>query len=247
MKQVKNPGFLEKLPDGSVVFTCPHAEIIVPMDYFEHNIADIVGREIDIFGLFNILVWNTPDIDEEKPKKYFYKFKSRIRMIPSSIEEGIDDEGKKQMILHFNEGAVFISTVHLQKDINVARTMLDIMTMGYLPAVIPYDEIAQYWTDVNIYNGVGLDTISQTSIEMIVSALCRDPRDPTVPFRHTLASYPQTNLHDWRIINIRTLPRYSDTFASLVAGDPRQNVVTMISKQRAGKKQKENPIEKVIL
>jgi hypothetical protein len=248
MKKINNPDFLEKLPDSSVIFTCPHAEIIIPQDYFDHNIAEIVGKEIDMFGLFNILVWRTPDIDDEKPKKYFYKFKSRIRTVPSSIEEGKRDEnGAKQTVLHYNEGATFIVTTNLQKSIDVARQMLDIMTRGYLPNIIPYDEIAAYWTDVNIYNGVSLDTMSQISIEMMVATLCRDPDDLSRPFRHRLRDDPGIGQHDWKILNIQRLPRYSDAWASLISGDPRGNLVSVISRQRQGKKQRESPIEKAVI
>jgi hypothetical protein len=248
VKKISNPNFLEKLADGSVIFTCPHAEIIIPQDYFDHNIAEIVGKEVDMFGLFNILVWETPDIEDETPKKYFYKFKSRIRTVPSSIEEGKrNEEGAKQTILHYNEGATFIVTVNLQKSIDVARQMLDIMTWGYLPNIIPYEEIAAYWTDVNIYNGVNLDTMSQISIEMMVATLCRDPDDLSRPFRHRLRDDPKIDHHAWKILNIKRLPRYSDTWSSLISGDPRGNLVSVISRQRQGKKQRESPIEKAVL
>jgi hypothetical protein len=248
MNKVTKPNFLEKLPDDSVIFTCPHAEIIIPQEYFDHNIAEIIGKEVDMFGLFHIFVWSTPDIDNETPKKYFYKFKSRIRTVPSSIEEGKRDErGQKQTILHYNEGATFITTLHLQVSTDVARQMLDIMTLGYLPNIIPYEDIAAYWTDVNIYNGVSLNAISQTSIEMMVATLCRDPHDMSKPFRHTLRDNPKTGPHDWKILNIRRLPRYSDAWASLISGDPRGNIVSIISRERDGKPRKESPIEKAVL
>jgi hypothetical protein len=247
MTKVANPSFLEKLPNDSVIFTCPHAEIILPEDYFVHNIAEIVGKEVDMFGLFHILVWNTFDIEAEKPKKYFYKFKSRIRSIPSSIEEGRGEDGNKQRTLHFNEGSTFISNINLQPNVDVARQMLDIMTLGYLPNIISYDEIAEYWTNVNLYNGISLDSMSQTSIEMMVASLCRDPKDLSRPFRYKLKEDPKTNLYDWKILNIRRLPRYSNTWASLISGDPRGNIVSVISREREGKGQLESPIEKAIL
>jgi hypothetical protein len=248
MKKIDNPDFLEKLPDGSVIFTCPYAKIILPQDYFDHGIAEIIGKEVDVFGLFNILVWKTPDVDDETPIKYFYKFKSRIRSIPSSIEEGGRDEnGKKQIILHYNEGATFIVTVNLQTTIDVARQMLDIMTMGYLPNIIPYNEIAAYWTDVNTYNGVSLSAMSQICVEMMVATLCRDPDDMSRPFRYRLREDPKISQHAWKILNIRRLPRYSDAWASLISGDPKSNIVSVISRQRQGKPQHESPIENAVI
>jgi hypothetical protein len=248
MKKINNPDFLEKLEDSSVIFTCPHAEIILPQDYFDHGIAEIVGKEVDLFGLFNILVWKTADIDNEVPKKYFYKFKSRIRTAPSSIEEAKRDaSGRKQIGLHYNEGATFIVTTNLHATIDVARQMLDIMTNGYLPNIIPYEEIPAYWTDTNVYNKVSLATMSQTCIEMMVATICRDPDDMSRPFRHRLREDQNIGQNDWKILNIRRLPRYSDAWASLISGDPRGNIVSVISRQRAGKKQMESPIEKAVM
>jgi hypothetical protein len=248
MKKITNPNFLEKLPDDSVIFTCPYAEIKLPQDYFDHGIAEIIGKEVDMFGLFNILVWQTSDIEDETPKKYFYKFKSRIRSVPSSIEEsGRDETGQKQIVLHYNEGATFIASVNLQTTIDVARQMLDIMTLGYLPNIIPYNEIAAYWTDVNTYNGVSLSAMSQISIEMMVATLCRDPDDMSRPFRYRLREDPNISQYAWKILNVRRLPRYSDAWSSLISGDPKGNIVSIISRQRQGKPQRESPIEKAVI
>jgi hypothetical protein len=202
-----------------------------------------------MFGLFDILVWDNPDVDSTKPHRYFYRFKSRIRSSPSSIEEkGRSAEtGQKQTILHYNEGATFIASTNLQVDVQIARQMLDIMTLGYLPPNIEYDRIAEYWTDTNLFNGIGLDNISQTSIEMMVATLCRDKEDLSKPFRHRLRDKASTDKTGWKMINIRLLPRYSDLFASLISGNPRGNIVSVISQQKQGKQQKESPIEKAII
>jgi hypothetical protein len=125
--------------------------------------------------------------------------------------------------------------------------MLDIMRIGYITNIMSYEEIAEYWTDVNIYNGISLDSMSQTSIEMMVATLCRDPKDLSRPFRHRLREDPSVSLYSWKILNIRRLPRYSNTWASVISGDPRGNLVSIIARQREGKKQSSSPVENAIL
>jgi len=247
MKKAENITWNKKLPDNSVIFTCPHAEIAIPQDYFDHYIAEVVGKQVDVFGLFEIKIWSTEDIENEIPKAYFFKFKGRIRTVPTQMKEGRSSAGTKQTILSYDEGATFVVSTNLQTDSDVARQMLDIMTMGYLPNVIPYEEIAQYWTDVNIFNGISLDSMSQSAIEMIVSEIVRDPLDLSRPFRHRLRDDPKFSRTAWKIINIHNIPKFTSTFASLTSGDPRSNLVSVISRQRQGKQQRTSPLEDAIL
>ena len=239
--------WMRKRPDSSVEFTCPHAEIIVPQDYFDHRIAEYDGNQVDIFGLFEFRIWKTDDIEHETPDKFFFKFKSRIRTCPNHIREDRDMDGKKYTVLEYDEGAIFIKSCDLQTDSDVARQMLDIMTMGYLPNIMPYDDIAQYWTDVNVFNGINLNSMSQSSIEIIVSEICRDPKDLSRPFRHRLRDEPEFNRNLWKILNIRNIAKYTSTFASIISGDPRGNLVSVISRRRQGKAQSTSPIEDAIL
>jgi hypothetical protein len=89
--------------------------------------------------------------------------------------------------------------------------------------------------------------MSQSSIEIIVSEICRDPKDLSRPFRHRLRDEPDFNRNGWKIINIRLIPKFTSAFASLISGDPRGNLVSVISRQRQGKSQRPSPVEDAIL
>ena len=122
------------------------------------------------------------------------------------------------------------------------------MTLGYLPNVFPYEDIADYWTQVNAFNGVKISSMSQASIELIVSEIARDPKDPSRTFRSKLKGFPKTNRYAWKLINIRQIPRYTSVFASITSGDPKGNLISIISRQRNnGNNQKESPVEDAIL
>lgn len=239
--------FIEVNKDKTATFSCQYAEIELPQPYFDHGISEFVGHNVEAFGLFEIKVWNSPEIETTKPTKYFFKFKSKISMTPSSIREGRSSDGEKTEILCFNQGATFINSVDMRADAATASKMLDLATLGYVPNILPYEEIAQYWSDVNVFNGINLSRMSQTSIELIVSELCRDPKDYSRSFRKRLRDDPKFDRNNWKMINIKYISRFSSVFSSLTSGDPKGNLVSIISKTRSGVAQKDSPMEDSIL
>lgn len=247
----KDIDFLKELDDGSVVFT-KYATIIVPDKYFEKHIAEFIGSSVSIFGLITINVYDTEIDDDDNLDKapfneFFFKFKSMILMQPSNIIEIRNKDGEKEWKLIFNKGSAFIKNKNIVVDSAVASKMLDIVMLGYFPNVIPYEEIAKYWTDVNNFNGVGLSAMGQKIIEMIISELCRDPQNQARAFRHKLRDDPKTDKTKYKMINIRLLPKYNSFFSSLTSGDPRGNLISIIGRSRNGEGQRESPVEQAIL
>lgn len=241
--------FLKELKDGSVVFTCAKAEIEFPESFIDHKIAEIVGKDVKILGLIEIKIYDTEeDVENNHSRNVFFKHIGMIVTCPSSISDvrhkGVDD---KFINLTFKEGDAFIKNKNITQDSKVASIILDLMTSGYFPNVIPYDEIAQYWADASAYNGVGLSAMSQSSIELIVSELCRDPKNLAKSFRHKIAEDPHTDRMKWKMINIKLLPRYSSVFSSITSGDARNNIISIVSRLRNGETQLDSPVEDAIL
>ena len=253
LNKVKNINFLQETEDHAVIFTCDYAEIDVPQDYFDKRIAEMIGKDVNMFGLFEIKVYEAgideDDIDERTPyKPYFFKHKGMVHCSPSVIKEKRDPStGEKVLTLVFRHGDALIKNTVIAVNTEVASTMLDLMTLGYLPPVFPYEDIAQYWSDVNTFNGIKIGSMSQASIELIVSEVARDPKNPAKTFRSKLRDNPGTNRNGWKLINIREIPKYSSVFASIGAGDPKTSIISQIARQRDGESQKESPVEDAIL
>ena len=253
LNKVTNIDFLKENEDHSVVFTCNYAEIDIPQDYFDKNIAEMIGKDINMFGLFEIKVYDAnveeDDIDEHTEfKTYFFKHKGMINCSPSSIKEKRDPStGEKIMTLVFRNGDKFIKNTVIAVNNAVASTMFNLMTLGYLPPIFPYEDIAQYWSDVNAFNGVKIGSMSQASIELIVSELARDPRNLSRTFRAKLRDNPNINRNGWKLINVREIPKYTSVFASIGAGDPKSSIISQIARQRDGASQKDSPVEDAIL
>lgn len=240
--------WLTRLDNGAYIFSCPYAEIDVPVEYFDTGIAEVIGDNVRLFGLFTIKCWFDEDIEKTKPKLFFFKFHSKILTSPSRLEDSVDENGNKVLKLCFDEGSPFLVNESTNPDLEVAQTFLDIMTLGYLPNVISYEEITRYWTAVNDMNGIKLkEVFHRSAYEMLVSEIIRDPLDLSRPFRLRLRDDPDFSLNGWNIVNIRLLPRYSSTFASVMSGNPKGNIVSIISRERSGKKMKGSPIEEAIL
>ena len=239
--------FLKEEKDGSVVFTCERAEIQFPEEYVDHKIAEITGKDVRIFGLFEIKIYDTED-DGAKPRHVFFKHVGMITTCPSSISDTrIKGDDNKYILLSFKKGDAFIKNKNITVDSGVATVMLNIMTLGYFPNVMPYEDIAHYWADVSAYNGVSLDAMSAASIELIVSDLMRDPRNIAKPFRSKLKEDTKANRYGYKPINVRYLPRYTSVFSSIIAGDPKNNIISMISRLRSGEQPAVSPVEEAIL
>lgn len=242
----KDIDFLKEEKDGSIVFTCDSAEICFPEEYIDHKIAEIVGKDVKIFGLLEIKAYDTEET--KKPRRVFFKHVGMIVTCPTSISDlRIKGDDNKYILLSYKKGDPFIKNKNITVDSNVASVMLNVMTLGYFPNVMPYEEIAHYWADVSSYNGVSLDAMSASSIELIVSDLMRNPRNMAKSFRTKLKEDPKTDRYSYKAINVRWLPKYTSVFASLTAGDPKGNITSMISKLRNGEQQLNSPVEDAIL
>lgn len=241
--------FLKELKDGSVVFTCAKAEIEFPESFIDHKIAEIVGKDVRILGLIELKIYETEeDIANNNAKHKFFKHEGMIVTCPSVITDvrhkGEDD---KFICLTYKEGDAFIQNKNITQDSGVASTVLNLMTSGYFPNVINYDEIAQYWADASAYNGVSLSAMSQSSVELIISELCRDPKNLARSFRHKIAEDAKADRMKWKMINIMLLPRYTSVFSSITSGNARNNVISIVSRLRNGEEQVKSPVEDAIL
>lgn len=244
-----NINFLQEQKDGSVIFTCAQAEIEFPESFIDHDIAEIVGKDVRILGLFEIKIYDTlEDIEHNRSRNVFFKHIGKIITCPSSIKDvrrkGEDD---KYINLTYKQGDAFIQNKHITVDSGVASTILNLMTSGYFPSVLNYDEIAQYWADASAYNGVSLSALSQSSMELIISELCRDPKNLARAFRHKIKDDPKTNRRNWKMINIVSLPKYSSVFSTLTSGNARNNLISIVSRLRKGETQVDSPVEDAIL
>jgi hypothetical protein len=232
-------------PNKEVIFTKPYGEIIIPAEYMDHNIAEIIGQEVDTFGLFNFYVYDSYDVENIKPRVFFFKFPSRIRMAPSSIGDRRGEKGEKEYVLKFEEGDTLITSTAIQENSDVARQMIDIMFNAYLPEAIPYHEIHQFWTQVNRFNGVK-PAASEAVLELVVSELARDPNDLSRPFRLLMRDDRNVSSGARKLINIKNIPKYNSTFASVTSGNAKQGITSSIARRRQGKPDKSSPIETAI-
>lgn len=244
--------YFEETKEGAIILKCAKAELEFPEEFIDHDIAEIVGKDISIFGLFEMKVYETEeDVENNTPKHLFFKQIGRILTSPSSIadirHEISEEKNDKYYLLSYKLGDQFIKNKNIIVDSNVANTVLNIFTLGYFPNVLNYEELAEYWVNASAYNGVSLSGLSQRSIELIISEICRDSSDLTRPFRYKLKDNPKTDHKSWKLINIRMLPKYASVFSSLTSGDARNNLVSMVSRLRNGGKQIESPLEDAIL
>ena len=241
--------FLQEQKDGSVIFTCAKAEIEFPEVYIDRGIAEILGKDVKILGLIELKIYDTDkDVELKRSRNIFFKHVGMIITCPSAITDvrrkGEDD---KYINLSYKTGDMFIQNKNITVNSKVADTILSLMTSGYFPNVLDYEEVADYWSKSTTYNGVKMDSMSQSSIELIVSELCRDSKNLAKSFRHRIKEDPKTDRKKWKMINIVQLPRYSSVFSTLTSGDARNNLISIVSRLRNGEQQVDSPVEDAII
>lgn len=232
--------------DKQFLLKKPYAEVHIPEDYIEHGIATIIGEEIEMFGLFDILVWNSEDIEKEKPVKVAFTFPSKIRSVPSRIDRRkVGDEG--EYIFEYHQDDVFIKSTQVAQSSDVARAFIDILFKGYVPDSLSYDTIHDFWKKCNDINSVNLN-VSDVVLETILSVFARDPHQLEIPFRIALNDQRKGyNGFSRRMVRVTDIPRFNSTFASLSSGDPKQGITASINRHRSGGEDNPSPIEDAIL
>lgn len=240
-----NPYPFLKLDKDQVLFTYPHGEVIIPDSYIQHGIAEIIGQEVETFGLFYFHVWDTYEFENKKPVSYLYKFPSKIRLCPSTIVDRRNENKEKEYVLTFTENDAFIKTTLIPKSSSVSSAMIDILFKGYLPEHIKYSEIHDLWVQCDKINAVDLK-VSESIRELIIGELARSRADLSQPFRSVLAKDPTHNLLDYKTVQIVSLPRYNSAFASLTSADAKHGITVSAVRKRRGQKDKVSPVEEAI-
>lgn len=224
----------------------PYAEVHIPQDFIEHGIATIIGQEIELFGLFDILVWETEDKEASKPTKIAFSFPSMIRTVPSRIDhKKVGDEG--EYIFEYSPEDLFIKTTRVAKVADISRAFVDILFKGYIPDSISYDELPRFWAKCNQLNGVNM-RVMNVVIEVIIAAFARDPNQMEIPFRIGFGDKRKKYTpYSRKLVRVMDLPRLTSTFASLSSADPKQGITTSIVGKRTGRSESPTPVEDAIL
>ena len=231
------PKFLKR--DGDSLLFNQEGQFVfyVPELYFDRGNAEIKGEYINLLGILDYTIFNPngsniglkrfyfptiflckPSRIEKVKKLHLKKALSTKVLLNSAIEETdneandlFDDDIHSQnyRMLIFEKGDAVVVSTKVPQNIANVEEFYRIFLTGKLPTTIPYDKMQDYFIESMDLNGSSYGMTLQM-FGIVISEMCRNPRDPAIAFRHT-------NFRDqrsYRAISIKDLPKYISPSAS---------------------------------
>ena len=239
------PAYIKKKEDTVYYSGSGEFLLFVPEVYFDRKCAVVEGEFVELIGICNYAV--TDKIGSTTPKKIktFY-FPSRFITKPGSIEKVKDyaitkDFTADYRILHYQdngEDQIIVSTKVPQDIANVEDFFRLFVTTGNIPKTIRYDDLYKYFLDSIEINGSSYK-LHASLFGLLVSELCRDPKDRNKPFR--LGTALDSDIYSYQPMSVKDIPKVVSPFTSLTSENFDKAVVGAIM----NKNNTPTPLERV--
>ena len=239
----KMASYIKTTDDNKVLFN-DDGELIyyIPEKFFELNVASIIGEYVETMGLFSYCRFSKSGKQIDKPK--ILKCPTMIKCKPSYIEKinNYQLEGTKKpnsyRILKFHKDDELLSNTAIPKDVGNVEKFVNLLTRGNLPDNIPYNEIHEYILLNAELNGFSYK-VSNQIIGLIISELCRNPKDLSQPFRYT----KMEDMLDYKSIRITEVPKYTSPYTAITSENPDEAIAAAMTTTGNA----ESPLEKAIM
>lgn len=181
------PAFLKR--DGDKLLFNGDGEFIfyVPEMYFTRNCAVTIGDMINIIG---ILDYTIVDKNGKNNGLHLFRFPTVFLTRPGEIEKLKEvkltkyTESTDYRLLKYKKGDEIVVSVKVPQIVDNTEQFYQMFTSGKLPTTIPYDKLHEYFPENMRLNG-GDYGLNLQLFGIMVSELCRDPKDVSRLFRHT--------------------------------------------------------------
>ena len=238
----KLPLFLKRDGDALLFNLKDDNEFIfyVPEIYFEREDAIIIGEYVNLIGILDYAIFDKNG--KHNGLKPFY-FPTVFLTKPSTIEKlrnvklTTNTESSDYRLLRYKYGDQIIVSTKVPEDINNVEDFYRLFLSGKLPTTIRYDKIHEYPIEAMTLNGSSYG-VSMQLFGILISEMCRSSKDIGKPFRLSNSK----DMSDYKTINIRDIPKYTDTFASITSENWDKAVVGAITNQ----KHQNSPMERLL-
>ena len=222
--------------DGQFVFYVPEVyfsrgdaqfkgEYVNLLGILDYTIFDGSGRNCGLKRFYFPTVFLCKPSRTEKVKNVHLKKALQSKVLhnsavwdedPTAMEVIINDDDNDSVhsqdyrLLIFEKGDAVVVSTKVPQNIANVEDFYRIFLTGKLPTTIPYDKLQDYFIESMRLNGSSYGMNLQM-FGVVVSEMCRDPKDPSKAFRHT-------NFKDQRsysAISIKNLPKYISPSASI--------------------------------
>lgn len=248
---MKIPAFLKQKDnsllysgDGEFLFYLPEAYFA---DVKKNPIAEIIGQYVSTIGICD---WALVDKNGKIGAAHPFKFPTIFLCKPYTIEKvknlSLNDyPAMDYRILHFREGDEVISDINVPQVVDNAELVQGMISIvsGKLPKSVPYDKLHEYCPEALELNGSGYG-LNMQLFGIMVSELCRDPKDLSRPFRYT----NMNNMNNYTQISVKMVPKYVSPYVALTSENLDESLMAavLLSNEPEGEI-KSSPLEKIVV
>lgn len=227
------PSFLKRDEDSLLFNENGQFVFYVPEIYFDRGDAQIKGEYINLLGILDYTIFKEDGSNiglkrfyfptvflckpsrTEKVKNVHLKKILQPKVLHNSavIEENDSDDNihsQDYRLLIFEKGDAVVVSTRVPQNIANVEDFYRIFLTGKLPTTIPYDKLQDYFIESMSLNGSSYG-MSLQMFGVVISEMCRDPKDPARAFRHTKFR----DQRSYRAISIKDLPKYISPSSSI--------------------------------
>lgn len=209
------------------------AEIRIPDENFNINMATISGDNVIVFGFLDIFVWESYDENISKDSdaiKILLRLPNIITTAPTRI---LHDSKNEEYVLEYQEGDKIIVSTKVPKSTSVVMNFFELITKGKIPDDISYQNISKYFeecTKINSFNG----KVNSLFIDLIIAVVCRDPNNVSRQFREAIKENPKISMYSRKLVNMEMIPAITTQFGAISSGSPKYGITSSIGAVRSG-------------
>lgn len=227
------PAFLKRDGDSLLFNEDGQFVFYVPELYFDRGDAQIKGEYVNLLGILDYTIFKPnggniglkrfyfPTVFLCKPSRMEKGKKLHLKKILSTNEAAAEEDINPDFneddihiqdyrLLIFEKGDAVVVSTKVPQNITNVEDFYRIFLTGKLPTTIPYNKLHEYFIESMSLNGSSYG-MSLQMFGIVVSEMCRDPKDPSRAFRHTRF----TDQRSYRAISIKDLPKYISPSSSI--------------------------------
>lgn len=217
---------------GTILVNVHELLIYIPKVYFELEISEMKGSILSTIGIFkfgvkfteggedNYFVLNTPNTIDI-PYEEYYETKTMLK-------DDIEETAYFVFVLH--SGDVFLQSEEIISSVKNVEKFINLLHSGHLPK-ISYSALYKQYQQVQQDNGIVFD-VPSSMLEGSIAEIARSSKNIRVPLRMVKGATGKPE--EFVLINIKALPRLTNTFAGLSFEDINTSLVSSISRKRSG-------------
>lgn len=238
-KEVKDSVICD-LPEGQEI------RYFIPESYFGCKAAVIIGEFVRLMGIFNYAIY---DIKTDKPvgKLRTFKFPSTFLAQPYKIDKVKDirltktSGSQDYRLLKFKKGDKLVVNTNIPENIENVEDLFKLFIItGKIPANIDYRTLWQYPIESIEISGNSFG-INYQFFGVMMSELCRDPKDISKPFRLSSAK-KNGEWTNYQSISVKEIPRYVSPYVNITSENFDDSIVAASMMDNA----KYSPLERVL-